>query len=460
MAKKLTVVSKTITSMTEPWCDTSAGTCHDFVDVEEFLKAKLNETVTAISSKADTIAITDLETTLNDKLSSKADLSTVSTAISNKADKSAVTALENTVSQKADSTEVTTALAKKANSADVTSALAKKADVSALDLKADKSDVVSREELDAKADKSEIISKADLALKADRTELSNIVSVSTDESIEDIDETIVATALRKTKQNLTEKELSQVKQNLGITSAVALGQNKLMFRRGVISLYSEPGVVYRNIGQVRLPMRCRQTRTFDLTANGLPPERVTGFTCGCNGAIGDRGYYEINDCISHDGDTVTISFSDDAFQSGKEYMLSARNSMRVTINISTPYIMKNSKGDFIGVETPPSNTIMIPAPELESRYDISEVPFNTLLNRTSPFKVELQKKVAREKRDIDGEVDRDLSKIYRTWSPVKRGALRLIGIYRIRAVAGKYKSEWVTFSAAGEIDNKQKITVL
>lgn len=171
MAKKLTVVSKTITSMTEPWCDTSAGTCHDFLDVEEFLKAKLNETATAISNKADTTAIADLETTLNDKLSSKADLSTVSTAISNKADKSAVTALENTVSQKADSADVDTALAKKANSTDVTSALAKKADVSALDLKANKSDVISREELNTKADKSEVVSKSDLALKADKAEL-------------------------------------------------------------------------------------------------------------------------------------------------------------------------------------------------------------------------------------------------------------------------------------------------
>ena len=171
MAKKLTVVSKTITSMTEPWCDTTAGTCHDFLDVEEFLKAKLNETSTSLSSKADTTAINDLETTLNNKLANKADLSAVSSAISNKADKSAVTALENTVSQKANSSDVTTALAKKADSSDVASALAKKADVSALDLKANKSDVISREELDTKADKSEVISKTDLALKADKAEV-------------------------------------------------------------------------------------------------------------------------------------------------------------------------------------------------------------------------------------------------------------------------------------------------
>lgn len=171
MAKKLTVVSKTITSMTEPWCDTTAGTCHDFLDVEEFLKAKLNETSTSLSSKADTTAINDLETTLNNKLANKADLSAVSSAISNKADKSAVTALENTVSQKANSSDVTTALAKKADSSDVASALAKKADASALDLKANKSDVISREELDTKADKSEVISKTDLALKADKAEV-------------------------------------------------------------------------------------------------------------------------------------------------------------------------------------------------------------------------------------------------------------------------------------------------
>lgn len=466
MAKKLTVVSKTITSMTEPWCDTSAGTCHDFLDVEEFLKAKLNETATAISSKADATAIADLETTLNDKLSSKADLSTVSTAISNKADKSAVTALENTVSQKADSADVDTALAKKANSADVTSALAKKADVSALDLKANKSDVISREELNTKADKSEVVSKSDLALKADKAELSNIVSVSTDESIEDIDATIVTTALRKTKQNLTEDEQAQVKQNIGITSAVSINRNKLKFRHGIISLYSEPGVVYRNVGQVRLPMRGAQTKTFDLTANGLAPEMVKGFTCGFGGIIDlpeKNPPYNINEYISHDGDTVTISFSDEIFQDNDDVTLAARNSMRVAIDIDAPYIMKNTKGEFVGIDTPSFETITIPAPELKSRYKIDkDTPFGDLLRRLiHPFRVELQKRVVRQKRDINGVVDTDESTEYRTWATVRnieRERL-LVGIYRIRAATGKYKSAWVVFSAGGEYEVKQKITV-
>lgn len=409
MAKKLTVVSQTITSIDEPWCDTSAGTCHDFLDVEEFIKEKFNETATSLSSKADATAISDLETTLNSKLDNKADLSTVSSAISNKADKSAVTALETAISQK--------------------------------------------------ADKSEVISQAELDTKADKTELSNILGIPTDNVVETIEETIVTTALRKTAQTLTAEEQLQVKKNLGIADS----QPDLKFRRGVISLYSEPGVIYRNIGQVRLPMRGAQTKTFDLAGNGLDSTQVIDFTCGFGGIIDDNypsAFCKVSDCVEYDGASATITYDDEVFQSESKLDIAARNSMRVVINIDTPFIMKNKKGEFIGLDKCPAVIPTIPAPVLKSCYKIKEPGFILeLLKSSSCFKTELQKKVRRERRDINGTV-KEPKQIYRTWTPCDISEQKLlIGIYRVRAVTKKYESAWVVFSAGGDFNVKQKITV-
>lgn len=59
--------------------------------------------------------------------------------------------------------------------------------------------------------------ETELDNKADRTELSNIIGTPTEGIIEDIEPTLVTSALRKGPQILTSEEQSQVKENLGIS---------------------------------------------------------------------------------------------------------------------------------------------------------------------------------------------------------------------------------------------------
>lgn len=471
-------------SINVPFLFTNLEDLENKVDREEFNSA--------LENKADKSVVAEIEQSLSTKaekaeLLTKADVSALElkadkTDLENKADKVEVTSAlaekadKAELSQKADKSELANKANKsdlegKANKEDIETALAGKANVESLALKADKTELANKADktelankadlsaLDLKADKSEVISQAELDTKADKTELSNILGVPTDNVVETIEETIVTTALRKTAQTLTAEEQLQVKKNLGIADS----QPDLKFRRGVISLYSEPGVIYRNIGQVRLPMRGAQTKTFDLAGNGLDSTQVIDFTCGFGGIIDDNypsAFRKVSDCVEYDGASATITYDDEVFQSESKLDIAARNSMRVVINIDTPFIMKNKKGEFIGLDKCPAVIPTIPAPVLKSCYKIKEPGFILeLLKSSSCFKTELQKKVRRERRDINGTV-KEPKQIYRTWTPCDISKQRLlIGIYRVRAVTKKYESAWVVFSAGGDFNVKQKITV-
>lgn len=122
------------------------------------------------------------------------------------------------------------------------------------------------------------------------------------------------------------------------TRTINSGEIKIL-RRGIISIFAHPGVLYRNHGGIKLPMEAGTTHTFSLD--------------GISSKLFPKDLWADNEGIEYDADSNTIT----ATRTDED------KCAELKIDSISAYLMRNADGQIIGV---PANFANVDLPTMQA----------------------------------------------------------------------------------------------